>query len=121
MERSPNNPALLIFAMDQAIKEGRLPEALALATTATSLLSMPPPGGQPDQELVGFGNAVLQSIQRIFAANHDQARCFALAGWIYACQARYQEADNFLTRAYAELRDPKVAEQLGAVKARLGN
>jgi tetratricopeptide (TPR) repeat protein len=119
--RSLNNPALIIEALEKAMAERRFAEALALAAQAVEGLSLPPLGDQLDQDAVEFGNAILKNLQALFAAEVERPRCFALAGWIFACQGRYAEAENFLEQAYATLRDPRIAEQLGQVKARVAN
>lgn len=114
---APSNPALIVMDMTTAVGNRDFAKALSLADSVASTLSIP--AGAPAQEAGMLGNAILGAVQSIYAAGHDQARCLEVAGWIYAAQGRYQEAENLLAQAYNVTRNPQTAQRLGQVRSRL--
>ena len=114
---APANPALLLLKMSRAVASRDYATALLIADEASSGLPLPPQGGQPSQETAHLGNSLLSMTQVIFGAHHDQAKCFDIAGWVYATQGRYEESDQFLARAFMMTQDARTGERLGRVRA----
>lgn len=114
---APNNPALVVMDMTRAVQAGDHARALTLADQVASTLSIP--AGQPSQEAGMLGNAILGAVQNVYAAGFDQPRCLEIAGWIYAAQGRFQEAEGLLTQAFNATRNPRTAERLGQIKSRM--
>ena len=115
---APSNPALLVMKMSRAVAEKKYTAALRWADEASAGLPLPARGSQPTQEAANLGNSLLAFLQVLFAAEFDRTRCLEIAGWVYATQARYPEAEQFLARAYQEMRDARTGERLGQVRAR---
>jgi tetratricopeptide (TPR) repeat protein len=118
-KHAPDNPALLVLKMQTALGEKNYAAVLELADRASSVLGVPGPGAQASQESQMLGNSILQAVQTVFAADFNRASCLEIAGWVYACQGRYNEAAPFLEQAFMASKSPRTAERLGLVKARL--
>ena len=118
-KNSPNNLALVVMNMKKAITEKNFGVGLDLAEQIANLLPLPQPGGQPVEAAQFLGNTILANLQTVFSANFRPEKCMELAGWIYACQGRYGEAETFLSQAYYVSKNPQIVEKLAQVKARL--
>ncbi|MEK8023767.1 MAG: O-antigen ligase family protein [Candidatus Hydrogenedentota bacterium] len=116
---APSNPALLVLKMSRSVAEKDFATALQLADEASSGLPLPPPNGQPSQEAANLGNSLLSMLQVVFGANFNQTKCLEVAGWIYATQSRYSEAEQFLGRAYQMTSDARTGERLARVRAHM--
>lgn len=112
--------ALFVTAFEYVEKK-EYGKALTLLEEMSLKMSLPPPGQtQPSQEVQTIGNASLQILQIIFEVTYDRSRCYELAGWIYACQARYAEAEDFLRQALTAAPNDRLINLLGIVRARRG-
>lgn len=114
---APENPALVALEMSHAVEAQDFAHALDLAERVAFSLSIP--NGAASQEGGMLGNALLGAIQTIYAAKFEPARCLEVAGWIYAVQGRFPEAQSLLTQSFNVSHNPRTAERLGQVRSRL--
>jgi O-antigen ligase len=114
----PGSPAAPLLELALARRDRDDALVLTAAERIAAALTLPERGGPPRPDASPIGNEAITAMQELLDRRIDPALCLEIAGWIYGCQGRLDDAERTLKQAYELGGSPRCAARLEAVRER---